>query len=270
VDVWGGMDVSGLFGSTTDSEGYGFALNTYTAAAALLPVARYNASYAAALGRYGVCVASAARLFLRNFTAADRQDNYDWSAAHDPGGGIGYEGVRHYGPSAPPYNRTGPWGTGDAMRGGRPSNLSPYGGSYVGLMAAMVVPPPAGAAGGAVPVFDLHATDWHHAATAWPTFLAFNPLPDAALTLRLPPCDVCGEGPVDVYDAVSQTLLARGLPRGASPALDLVSGQAAVAVVVPSSAPLTYDAAHGWLLAANGVIDYAAAGLPPPGPPLDD
>jgi hypothetical protein len=92
VDVWGGVDVCGLVGSTTDSQGYGFALNTYTTAAALLPVARYNASYAATLAAYALCVASSARLFLAPYSDKAQQVKGGWVCGGGAALGVGGPG----------------------------------------------------------------------------------------------------------------------------------------------------------------------------------
>jgi hypothetical protein len=42
-------------------------MHSFSTAAALLPVARYNVSYAAALAQYGLCVAASSRLFFRAY-----------------------------------------------------------------------------------------------------------------------------------------------------------------------------------------------------------
>ena len=125
IDTWNGVEVSGLVGSTSDSSGYGFAFNTYSTVAALLPVVRYNASFARSLAAFGLFAASSARLFLRDYVGAGQQDSRDWSLAHDEAGAISYEGVRHFGPSVQPYNQQGPWATGDFIRehGGGGVNL---------------------------------------------------------------------------------------------------------------------------------------------------
>jgi len=62
-DTWGGVDVHGLIGAVTDRGGYAFGMETDAALAGMLPVARYNASYARALGKWAANAVNAARLF---------------------------------------------------------------------------------------------------------------------------------------------------------------------------------------------------------------
>ena len=49
---WGSYDAYGLMGSTTDSSGYAFSMNTYAAAGLIAPVVRYEPQYARLLGRW--------------------------------------------------------------------------------------------------------------------------------------------------------------------------------------------------------------------------
>ncbi len=60
---WGNYDAYGLIGSTTDTSGYAFSMNSYTAAGLLVPVARYQPQYARLLGRWLLHVAANANLF---------------------------------------------------------------------------------------------------------------------------------------------------------------------------------------------------------------
>lgn len=247
-DKWAGVDVGGLAGSTTDSSGYAFALNTYTFLASLLPVARYNASYARVMARYGLNAASSARLFLRDYTPPGQQDDYAWSAAHDAGGGVGYEGVRHFGPAFPPYTQPGPWGTGDAKRNGHPSNLGLYGGSYIGLMAALVK----GTNVTTIPAFDLLATDWHHG-PAWPTLLLANPTEQPVAVLLPAPPTLTGD--VSMYDTVSGTWLVRNT-RVDALVLTLQPDQAVVAVVSPAGEGEGRDT-QDRITVGGRVVDYS-------------
>ena len=249
--VWGepGVRVCGLVGSTSDSLGYGFALNTFTTAATLLPVARYNSSYAAPLARLGLCAASSARFFFRAFSPPALQDDYAWSAQYDPGGGIAYEGVRAFGPARPPYTVPGPYATGDEIREGGRSNLALYGGAWVGLFAALVVPTNVTA----VPAFDLCATD-AHGAPAWPTSLAMNPTVSAVAVAMPAPAGAAAGTLVDVYDSVVQAWVVRGVPAVEAIVLALAPQQAAVVVRVPAGAPVEL---RGRVLFAGGrAIDY--------------
>ncbi len=63
IGNWNGMDISGVVGSTVDHGGYGFLMNTYDFAWPLVPMVRYNQSYATAVGKWMLNAANAARFF---------------------------------------------------------------------------------------------------------------------------------------------------------------------------------------------------------------
>ena len=62
----GNYDAYGLMGSTTDSSGYAFSMNTYAAAGIITPVVRYAPQYARLIGRWLLHVAANASLFYPN------------------------------------------------------------------------------------------------------------------------------------------------------------------------------------------------------------
>ncbi len=95
-DRWQGQDVHGLVGSTTDGEGYAFAMNTFEWAGAIVPLARYDTSYAHDVGKWMLNLANAARLFYPNAHDAEHQSSYSWAAAHDRKSAIAYEGIRKW------------------------------------------------------------------------------------------------------------------------------------------------------------------------------
>jgi hypothetical protein len=92
VERWGAHDVHGLLGSTRDGGGYAFAMNTFHAAAALAPVARYEPRYARALGRWLLNLANNARLFYPDQWPAEQQSSAGWPGS--PEAAIAYEGLR--------------------------------------------------------------------------------------------------------------------------------------------------------------------------------
>jgi hypothetical protein len=95
-DRWHGLDAHGLVGSTTDGEGYAFAMNTFQWAGALVPLARYDTRYARDVGKWTLNLANAARLFYPNAHDAERQSSYAWATAHDGKSAIAYEGIRKW------------------------------------------------------------------------------------------------------------------------------------------------------------------------------
>ena len=80
-DRWNGLDAHGLVGSTTDGEGYAFAMNTFQWAGALVPLARYDTRYAHDIGKWTLNLANAARLFYPNALDAEHQSSYAWSSS---------------------------------------------------------------------------------------------------------------------------------------------------------------------------------------------
>lgn len=95
-DRWNGLDANGLVGSTTDGEGYAFAMNTFQWVGALVPLARYDTRYARDIGKWTLNLANAARLFYPNAHNAAHQSSYAWAKAHDGKSVIAYEGIRKW------------------------------------------------------------------------------------------------------------------------------------------------------------------------------
>src|SRR5205823_2220639 len=106
---------------------------------------------------------------------------------------------------------------------------------------------------------DLLATDFFHD-RAYPSYLYYNPY-DESRTVSVS----VGEKPVDLYDAVRNEFVARKVTKDATFSLD--PDTAAVIVLVPAGATLTYDGRR--TLAGGVVIDYdngrvACPALKPP------
>lgn len=244
--VRGGKTLDGLVGEV-DGDGYAFALNGFQQAAALVPVARYDDRFARAIGRWMVNLASASRLFYRPFLPDANQDSEAWSYAHDPEAAIPYEALRGL------WQGQAPFATGDALRNGwAPTNLALYGGASVGYLAAVVdtteVP--------GVLRLDLRRTDVYRPAS-FTSFLVYNPHATAAtITVPLP------IGLYDVYDAASDTWLARG-----------VSGRPSVTIPPDAARVLVFPTAGGAETVVDGVrrvnniaVDYRV-GTPDNRPP---
>ncbi|MCX7919540.1 MAG: hypothetical protein N3A72_08015 [bacterium] len=97
ADTWAGYDVHGLIGGNTDGGGYGFAMNTYHMAGALVPIVRYDDRYARAIGKWMLNAANASRFFYANSLDSAHQSSKAWADVYDPNYCIGYEGFRKYG-----------------------------------------------------------------------------------------------------------------------------------------------------------------------------
>jgi len=97
ADKWGGLDASGLSAGLKDGGGYAFAMNTFDAVATLAPLARYDARYARAIGKYILNAANAARLFYANAHDDAHQSSAAWARQFDRSSCIAYEGCRKTG-----------------------------------------------------------------------------------------------------------------------------------------------------------------------------
>jgi hypothetical protein len=96
---FGGYDCYGLQGSTTDGGGYAFAMNTFDAAGLIVPLVRYDARYARAVGKWMLNLANAARLFYPDVLPERLQSSYGWRG--DPDHAVAYEGLRRQAVVAP-------------------------------------------------------------------------------------------------------------------------------------------------------------------------
>lgn len=220
ADRFGRNDCFGLIGSVTDTDGYAFAMNTFEWAGALTPIARYDTRYACPFGKWMLNLANASRLFYADALPADRQDSRAWADRNDPAYCLAYEGLRRR-PLDAKTDAVSPYATGDAMRGNGPSNFCLYGGSHVGILGGIV----GRTSDEKILMLDLLKTDYFHA-RAYPTYLLYNPY-RVRKTVRI----AIGNGPHDLYDAVSHRFVARGV-KGQTP-VNVAAGSAIVLVAAP-------------------------------------
>ncbi len=232
----GGYTLDGLVGEV-DGDGYGFALNGFQQAAALVPLVRYDDRFARAIGRWMVNLASASRLYYHPYLPNANQDGEVWGQANDPRGLIGYEAIRGN------WQGTTPFATGDALRNGwAPTNFGLYGASSVGYLAAVV--DPTNVTG--ILRLDLRKTDWYRS-NAYQSFLVYNPH-GTAQDVQIP----LTFGTYDVYDAATDTWLARGVQGTATVN---IPADAARVLIFPTSGGT--EATAGGRLTVNGVVvDY--------------
>ena len=241
VGNWGGYDIDGLLGSVDNRGGYAFAMNTFTQAAALTPLVRYDVRYARAIGKWMLNLANSARLFYPPELPPDHQSSAFWKG--DPAGVIAYEGLRYE------WNGKRPYATGDpvVMKWGPETDLGLYGSGYVGLLGSIV----GRTNDERILALDCLATDFFHA-RAYPTLLVYNPYPQGkTVTFAV------GKAPVDLFDAVTGQFLARN-QRGQG-RFTLMGDHAAVVVLAPAGAKLTTD---GHKTRIGGVVvRYALPGM---------
>lgn len=241
TENWNGFDCHGLHGSITDGGGYAFAMGTYDNVGCLVPIVRYNDSYAHAIGKYTLNAANAARLFFGNSLNADHQDSEDWIAAYDPNYCIGYEGLRKI------WNGISPLATGDVNRDryinqNGATNLGLYGSSHVGILGGIISP----TNNEKILKLDCLVTDYYHD-EAYPTYLYYNPYND----VKNIEIDV-GPDPKSLYDTTTDSFILTGVSGLTS--FQLPSDSAAVIVLVPSDGFISYN--NNKTLVNNVIVDF--------------
>lgn len=197
VGTWDGQDVSGLIGEANDGgNDYVFLMNGFQQAAALAPMVKYDKRYAAAIAKWVLNLANASRLFYPGHIDPSQQSDYGWSSQYDPQGVIGYEAIKERWQGVDLFAR------GDAKDAGwAATNLALYGSSHVGYLAAIVEETEEPG----ILLLDVNATDFF-AEKPFSTYLVYNPH-DASREVTIP----VGAESIDVYDAISEQVLASGV-----------------------------------------------------------
>ena len=229
---WGNYDAHGLMGSTTDSSGYAFSMNSYAAAGLIAPVIRYEPQYGRLLGRWLLHVAANANLFYPDALPTNMQSSATW-VQQTGVQSISYEGVRHLGPTAP-------FATGDAAA--PIQDLNPYGawgsGWLAGLFQTSNVP--------GILQIDCLATE-AFPPPSWPTYLFYNPHAVAKQVLVN-----VGPEAKHLYDLTTGAFLATNVSGTA--ALTLASDSAIVLALCPAAGVLSQSGLQ--LLVGDAVVDY--------------
>lgn len=227
-DRFGEIDCHGLVGSSKDTEGYAFAMNTFQWAGTLAPLARYDTHCARALGKWMLNLANASRLFYANALPADHQDHRDWADAYDTNYCLAYEGLRKHS-----INSTNiqPYATGDVHDANtNVLNFCLYGSAHVGTLGGIL----SRTSDEQILQIDLLRTDYFHA-RAYPTFLVYNPHPVATKF----EADF-GPKRCDLYDAVADRVVKRNIT--GKTALELPADTAAVIIAAPAGGQLIRQA----------------------------
>ena len=251
VGQWNGFDISGIVGSTVDHGGYGFLMNTFDTALPLVPLVRYDQSFAAAIGKWMLNAANASRLFYPEHIPAKHQTIPELAAATK--GVIGYEGLVKESTFEKYKHIPAPVAQGDGpnwVPGENPdvSQFSVYGSAHVGIFGSMIRQTDVEG----ILQLDLLATDFFRD-KAYPSYLIYNPYTDTReVTISFPEAS----GNTNLYDAVQAGFIAARV--GKTTRIKLLAGQAAVIVAVPGDAKITREDRK--LLADGIVIDYRFTG----------
>ena len=247
VGNWNGIDISGIVGSTVDHGGYGFLMNTYDAAWPLVPLVRYDQSYASAIGKWMLNAANASRFFYPQYIPKVHQTIPQ--LAEETKGVIAYEGMIRSSSYKEFEHLKGPVAQGDGplwVAGQNPpeSQFSVYGSGHVGIFGSIIKTT-------SVPgllQLDLLATDFYHD-RAYPTYLYYNPY----TTSKSVTFNTKGKK-LDLYNTVTGKFIARNVSAPVS--IKIPPQNSAVIVLVPAGGKISHQ---GKKLLVNGVVvDYHA------------
>lgn len=245
VGNWNGFDISGTVGSTVDRGGYGFLMNTYDAAWPLVPMVRYNQSYANAIGKWMLNAANASKFFYPQFMPDEHETIPQLADVSK--GVIAYEGIIKKS-NMPQYeNVPAPVAQGDGplwVPGKNPaeSQLSVYGSGHVGIFGSIIKTTDVEG----VLQLDLLATDFFKD-KAYPSYLYYNPHTiDKIVTIS--PAD--GKK-MDFYDTVSGKFVAKNV---ASAKVKLSGRNSAVIVMVPAGGKVTTNGSQ--MMVEGIIVDY--------------
>jgi hypothetical protein len=243
---WNGFDISGIVGSTVDHGGYGFLMNTYDAAWPLVPLVRYDQSYASAIGKWMLNAANAARFFYPQYMPVEHQTIPQMAVVTK--GVIGYEGIikkssykQHESLQAPVAQGDGPlWVAG---KNPEVSQFSVYGSAHVGIFGSII----RNTEVEGILQLNVLATDFYHD-KAYPTFLYYNPyVEQKTISIKI------NDGKkVDLYNTVSASFIARNVSDSVE--IHLLPKAAAVIVYVPSGGKVITN--EGKMLVNGIVVDY--------------
>lgn len=246
VGNWSGYDISGIVGSTVDHGGYGFLMNTYDAAWPLLPLVRYDQSYASAMGKWMLNAANAARLFYPQYIPADHQTIPQLDSVTK--GVIAYEGLIKESSYDQYKHVKSPVAQGDGPKwvpGKNPpvSQFSVYGSAHVGIFGSIIRPTNVEG----VLELNLLATDFFHD-KAYPTYLYYNPYEtDTAISVTRP-----GKEKIDLYNTVSGEFAGKNV--SATFNMTIPAKRAVVIVEAPAGGKITYD--KNKMLIDGVVVDW--------------
>ncbi|RZJ70628.1 MAG: hypothetical protein EOO49_13325 [Flavobacterium sp.] len=246
VANWNGFDISGTVGSTVDRGGYGFLMNTYDAAWPLVPMVRYDQSYANGIGKWMLNAANASKFFYPEHMPDEHESIPEKAAAGK--GVIAYEGIikssnmpRYSSVQAPVAQGDGPlW-----VENQNPpeSQLSVYGSGHVGIFGSIIKKTDVEN----ILQLDLLATDFFRD-KAFPTSLLYNPS-DKEKTVTVS----VGKN-VDLYDLISQKFVSKNVS-GATK-IKVSATNSVVIVEVPTKGKMTHS---GNIMSINGIpVDYHA------------
>ncbi len=244
VGNWGGYDVNGMVGSTTDRGGYGFAMNTFDLAWPLTAMVRYDQEYARAVGKWILNASNTAHLFYPYDIPDSLQALPKLKAITK--NVIAYEGLINH-TDNPKFKSITPLAQGDGplWADGMPQEtmFSLYGSGHVGFYGGVISTTNVEQ----ILQVDCRATDMFRKYDAYPSLLYYNPYKvSKKISINI------GKKRVDVYDAVNRKIIKYGAVGKLS--FDIMADAARLLIIVPAGSK--YKITEGKLF-ANGIpIDF--------------
>lgn len=244
VGSWGDYSMNGLMGSTSDGGGYAFAMNTFTAAYAMSPVAKYDTRYAASLGKWYLNVVGNARYFfadqtnIENQSAGSSQKAMEFKETVE--NIVPYEGIRKS------QNSKTPWFGGDpTVYGWAETDFSLYSGAHIGMLASIVEETNVEA----ILKIDLNKADFF--AQDYDTYLMYNPYSeDKNVVYRK-----TAKETVDLYNSITHEFVAHDV--SGEQEISIPAEGAVVIVELPVGATVEHEGrtyrADGKVIAADAV-----------------
>lgn len=229
AEQWGDYDVHGLQGSIIDGGGYAFLMNSFDMAWPLVPMVKYDKHYAAAIGKWMLNVANAARLFYPYEIA----DKHQWLPEKKAitRNVIAYEGLRKaddYGKEM--LENVSPVALGDGSKWveGQPeeSMFSLYSSSQVGIFGAIIKKTNVEK----ILQLNCNATDFYH--NDFPTYLYYNPYGETKQVNFTDNQDAS----FDLYDALTYAYVGKDAGQGAI--FDIPPKSARLIIVLPAGSKL--------------------------------
>lgn len=225
---WGDYPVNGLMGSTSDGGGYAFSMNTFAAAYAMSPVAKYDTRYAASLGKWLLNLIANSRFFF-----ADQTETANQSAALSEGATafadetnavVPYEGIRKS------MNSKTPWFGGDpTVYGWAETDFSLYSGAHIGLLAAIYEETNIEG----ILRIDLNKADLFH--QKYKTYLIYNPYEDE----KEVDYQIKSDGVIDLFDNVSKEYIVKDV--SSNHKLKIKPNDSVVVIELPAGSVIERD-----------------------------
>lgn len=243
ADKWGEYDVSGLQGSITDGGGYAFLMNGIKTAMPLVPMVKYEPSYAKAIGKWMLNNANASRLFFPD--EISNQNQWLPEMKNLTNGIVSYEGLRYeddYG--KPELKGIHPVAIGDGPKWNannpKESMFSLYSSAPLGVFGAIIDTTDVKM----ILKLDCNATDFY-ADNKFPVHLYYNPHKENKLVTY----QVEKSIPTDLFDIISKKYVSKSIKNKAK--ISIPSDSVRLIVALPAGTKIEKK---GNKLVADGII----------------